>query len=305
MTVLAVVTIVPSILALSASRVGMLWAILAGVVAAAALAWGRKRVAGMTLAAPCRWALVALACVVAVECLAASEGSSPWLATLHYLAAITTFAPPVAVLGAKRPQNKAWQWIVLSLLVVLALPSGEALVFGRGSPPSLHTARSWFLGVLIAVGALNYLPTRFWLAGLFYAAGQICLLANYLPGMPVPPSWLPLAGLSCGAATALLIVFAPSARSPDAKPLDQAWIDFRNAYGAVWGLRVQERVNAIARSENWPVRLSWHGVLPLATNSDAPVDLEPVRRNLHSLLRRFVSAEWLAAHEQQPEPEAS
>ena len=53
--------------------------------------------------------------------------------------------------------------------------------------------RSWFLLVLIALGALNYLPTRFWPASLLFAAGQVLLLARFLPAggyVPPLPPWV-------------------------------------------------------------------------------------------------------------------
>jgi hypothetical protein len=118
----------------------------------------------------------------------------------------------------------------------------------------------------------------------------------------------------------------------------RAWIDFRDAYGAVWGVRVAERLNVAARRHGWPVLFAWRGLrvaaphdtaylpdrlpdgLPSepgsalppssgARHGAAPPDpdaalrrLDPelqrrVRREFHALLRRFVSAPWIAARE--------
>ncbi|MES1213155.1 MAG: hypothetical protein ABUL64_01075, partial [Singulisphaera sp.] len=91
----------------------------------ASLAVARRYVRGTTLVAPWCWAIVAVALVAAVDgaALLSGSGMTPaWLSAARYLAAIATFCPLMAVLGAKRPQDRAWQLIVLALWFVLALP---------------------------------------------------------------------------------------------------------------------------------------------------------------------------------------
>jgi hypothetical protein len=233
---------------------------------------------------------------------------------LRYAAAITTFAPTMAVLGAKRPQHFAWQFIVLTLLVVLALPSLEAALFTTGNGPlELHAARRWFLVILIAVGLVNYLPTRAWPAACTYAAAQTCLLSDYLPvtGWPAAVS-KPLAGLGLMAIAFWLIALGWPRRTP-AVGLERIWLDFRDAYGLVWGLRVQERYNATAAKNGWPVRVTWREMViadvPGSQDAERSTHVasacpdpaaaqnqpnEAVVRGLSSLLRRFVSREWIA-----------
>src|SRR5687767_12239852 len=63
-----------------------------------------------TLIAPIRWGLVAF---LAIAYSAASQwGSDP---NLRYTVAVLAVTPTLAQLGAKRPQNGAWQFIVLTL----------------------------------------------------------------------------------------------------------------------------------------------------------------------------------------------
>jgi hypothetical protein len=75
--------------------------------------------------------------------------------------------------------------------------------------------------------------------------------------------------------------------------LDRVWLDFRDAFGAVWALRVMERMNAASTMYGWPVLLSWNGFSP---RDDAP-EVSPVpptvEESLRTLLRRFVSPEWI------------
>jgi hypothetical protein len=230
-----------------------------------------------------------------------------WNAPLGYAAAITSFGPIVAVLGAKQPQNRAWQWIVLTLLVVLALPSGEFMLLRRGTPFTLHAARAWFVAILATVGWLNYLPTRHVVAATGYFLSQLFQLAAYLPWLlwprPELQAWL---GLLFGVASlaVLRICRAPAASAS----WDRAWVDFRNTFGAVWGLRVMERCNAALRAGDGPGQLTWHGfcgngrigtenpadVSQVAGEPIDPLALQALARNLRPLLRRFVSDEWIA-----------
>jgi hypothetical protein len=104
--------------------------------------------------------------------------------------------------------------------------------------------------------------------------------------------------------------------------MQRLWSDFRDGYGLVWGVRVVERLNVAARRQGWPVEFTWSGIRvkepdeadnggrragrPAAagpgkpTANDDPLErLDPavrrrIRRELRALLRRFVSAEWIA-----------
>ena len=53
--------------------------------------------------------------------------------------------------GGQGTTDRAWQFIVLSLWIILSLPSFEWLLFG--GPQEIHPARCWFLAILMVVGA--------------------------------------------------------------------------------------------------------------------------------------------------------
>jgi len=277
------------------TSVGLLVAL--GAAAMAGVIGAVLRVRGTTLVAPAVWALAALAAVTAVEAaLAASPSDSlaPNTGIYRYLAGVGLCGPLLALLGAKRPQSRAWGWIVFSLWVVLALPALEAWLFQRGRF-ELSGARAWFLLILIVTATVNHLATRYVLSAGLASLGQVLLMAEFLPA-PLTGTASPEAALACFAAAVLAGWLVP-ARASNA--MDRVWLDFRDAFGLVWSLRVQERLNDLATAQSWPVRLSWRGFVPLeskeAGDAVSVADAERLARDaLAKALWRFVSPAWLA-----------
>ncbi len=265
----------------------------------AALVWGFRRLAGTTLRAPWWWAAISLATVAIGEAAIAlsDAGNSAAAAQLRLTAGSLTFCPLVALLGAKRPQDRAWQFIVLSFWVILALPAAQARLLWPDEPPTVHPLWSWFLVVLIVVGVTNYVATRFSLAGLLGAAGQATFLWTFLPfGAPTESQITSQLGLvMLGAALAVAALIARRPRRTG-EPLDRLWLDFRDQFGVVWGLRIAERINSSAKMYGWDARLGWHG---FSTAADGPIEaISPtvkaeLEKSLRSLLRRFVSDAWI------------
>jgi hypothetical protein len=262
----------------------------------ASLVYGARQVRGTTLIAPLAWAGLCVIAVCGVELLA--------------LAA--------ALRGAKRPQSRAWQFILLTLIGILAQPAIVSLLMQYGEPVTLHSARRWFLAVLMLIGVTNYLPTRYAVSGMLICAAQLLLLWGYLPGTEISKDiatgatrvWMAL--LVTAAACALPLAPWPRARA-GASPWDRLWIDFRNAYGIVWSLRVEERLNASLAAAGEQARLGWNGFeitpppenaaksgqpLQAATSSALATMADPKDVAAHpalvALLRRFVSKEWIA-----------
>ncbi len=275
-----------------------LWLALAGL-GIGGLLWGTRRVRGTTLAAPLLWAVVSLATLVASELLVlglTDRNLPTWAGPLRFAATMSTFCPLMAVLGAKRPQDRGWQFIVLSLWLLLMVPSGQALLFQPGEPLALFPVWSWFLLILLLVGLANYLPTRFWVASLLVATGQVLLLSEHLPfGTFATDAVDRLIGVALFvlAIGTVAVGFPPRRRGRT--PLDQVWIDFRDWFGAVWGLRVAERMRASATLYHWPVVPTWHGFAPAEGKETLAPEVETeLLRSLRSLLRRFVSPEWIA-----------
>jgi hypothetical protein len=261
----------------------------------AALSWQRPRTSGTTLVAPWIWSCIVLLSLASGEVLIGLWGAPAplWAADLRFAAAMSTFCPTVALLGAKRPQNRGWQAIVLSLWAILSLPSLEWLLYGGVA--EIHPARFWFLVILIAGGALNGLGTRYWPSSLLYGAGQVALVwPFFFTELPPAGALAPLLGTSALVLAWLLAAAEWPRRTRVVLPLDRVWLDFRDAFGVAWSLRIAERMNASARIYDWPVRLGWRGFT--APLDRAMADVPPAaEESLRSLLRRFVSPAWIDA----------
>jgi hypothetical protein len=267
---------------------------LLAVVGTIALVGQYRRLRGTTLVAPSWWSLASLWLIAIVEVAAAgaSVETLEWLPPARFAAAMTTFCPMMALLGAKRPQDGMWQLVVVTLLAILCLPSLEWLVYGGRD--EIHPARLGFLVILIAIGTFNTLPTRYWPSCLLTCLGQLALMAPRAAlGIGQYAAWLPLTGISLlVAAHVLLALQVPSPRAVRT-PLDRVWLDFRDAYGVLWSLRVIGRMNASAMMYDWPVTLTWSGVRS-KDGDGGNVDMPPaVEESLRTLLRRFVSPEWI------------
>jgi hypothetical protein len=75
--------------------------------------------------------------------------------------------------------------------------------------------------------------------------------------------------------------------------MNLVWCDFRDGFGAVWTLRVAQRVNESATRHQWPVTLDWQGFIDRHSGQPAEELPAEVVENLRTLLRRFVSNEWI------------
>ena len=267
------------------------------LVALIGLGWQWPRVRGTTLAAAWWWSVGCVVTIATIEVAAALGGdqSGAWIGPARFAAAMTALCPAMAVLGAKRPQDRAWQFVVLTLLAVLSMPSLEYVFLGDMS--EIHPARIAFLAILIAIATLNGLATRYWPSSLLTCVAQVALIAPHLTFSFawLPGAWGPLAGLALLAAAWDLIDLDVPRSLPAAAPLDRVWLDFRDAYGAVWALRVMQRINASVVMYDWPVTLSWCGFISRTEGTSVESMPPAVEDSLRTLLRRFVSQVWIDA----------
>jgi hypothetical protein len=196
----------------------------------------------------------------------------------RYVALSLTGCAGVAVLGARRPHIGAWDFVVLSLLAVLLLPVAQG-----GGKPTLGLPYLIFLGVTVAFGWLNYLPTRLLPAALLFGVGAGAELAR-VGGVGMDAVLLSSERIVMALSPWVALACFARQRSA-ASAVDREWLSFRDRYGVVWGQRSREQFNRAAIHAGWPIVLSWHG-LELTQNKPAPLEDE-VLVTLRAVLKRF------------------
>lgn len=281
--------------------------IAAALVTAAAAASGCWFVRGTTAVPAAMWATVAaLGLAIEAGCTEAGGLREPSSrAAARLLVVSLAVCPVMSILGAKRPQHGVWQFIVATLACVLAMPAVTAVLVRPGSAPDLHVIERCFLPLLVVVGWLNYVATRRSLAASLVAVGQLGLMGAFLPLFgerePLAPAYeAGAAGLVAVGATISLAqaVFWPvtsEGRHDLGGTIGTPFLALRETLGAAWTLRIAERFNAVAAERRWPCRLRFRGFV--VDEGAAPGRWEEeAARCMRSLLRRFVSVEWLGRH---------
>ena len=207
------------------------------------------------------------------------------LATLEarYIAASLTACAGVAVLGARRPGAAAWNGVVLGLLAVLLLPLAQAS-FTAGEVFVNPIAR-WFLTILLAVVIANYFPTRLLPGALALLLGSVSEVWELHRNSGIGDlRWsVVLAALSPWMAAAGFRI----RKSASSGAADQLWQEFRDSFGAIWALRLQDQFNHSTQHLGLELALGWNGVRALKmkplTESEQTASLEL----LVALLQRF------------------
>jgi hypothetical protein len=220
------------------------------------LAWQANRRTSLSLAV--HWMVVAWVAWGALLVYRGAGGVGSGFDLPAYLTLCLTGCASVAVLGARRPGVIAWNFVVVALLAVMLLPVAENL-FTPGLP--LGFFRSLFLGATLAVGILNYLPTRLAPAALALALG--CASEFVVLTTPVSsaiPAWNDALGGPALALAPWLGLLAWRLRPRPRAKFDQQWLEFRDRFGLVWGQRVREQFNRSAANAGWPVHLYWRGL---------------------------------------------
>lgn len=271
------------------------------------VAYAAYRSRKSTLAAPLLWclgAIVAVGIVAAGRSLSATEPEllKPW----EFVLGCLVLGPVIAVMGSKRPQHLGWNFIVLSLWGVAALPALETYFINPDQRLFVGPWRGMMLWVLIALTLVNYLPTRFGWCALLLTIGEILLFAEYLPFLKAWQANWPMDSVAVGSLLVLLVPWLAMLQwlwSRANKPvagMNALWLRFRDAFGLLWGLRFVERVNEVADQTKMPLWLSWSGFRNretgmLLSEEDwralSPAVASALRHAMHGMLRRF----WPAA----------
>jgi hypothetical protein len=204
------------------------------------------------------------------------------------LALCLTGCAGVAVLGARRPGVRAWNFVVLGLLIVLLMPLVESRLAGRQMEWDL--TRTLFLAGTLTVAVVNYLATRLAPAALLLAVAvtaEMLLLSRAGVAERHGDQLLAVSRLSV-----MLVPWLGHGllrqRPRVASEFDRLWLAYRDRLGLVWGQRVREQFNRAAAHAGWAVRLRWQGlrIRPGQPIPDAMVQKEIVAV-LRALLKRF------------------
>jgi hypothetical protein len=275
---------------------GLLWA-------AVPLGRAWRGAEGTALLPAIAWAALTIAIALISQVIALTEPfetGRPGAGQVVYLSSLAAFATLISVLNARTPGGGAWAILMAMLVVVFLVPwlEGSGLAREGGGWDRLRLTPPWtiFYGLLVIAGVTNFAPTRFGSSALLLAIGFGIEYAGLTQlewshatrgrlWSAVPLCW----------ASAAWLADVDSLRPPSAAPgLCRLWAWFRNGWGVVWALRVQERFNRTAELSHWPIRLTWHGVVNASGSWTDPVEIPPAARaTLAGLLRRFATEDVL------------
>lgn len=254
----------------------------------------RARVKGTTLVASWIWAAVSIWSIAMVQFFE----SSP---EVNYCASVLVFCPVMSTLGARRPQNRAWEFITASLWIILALPALEVLFARQGESFDVRGLRSWFFVVLIFISVSNIALSRFWISGILFGVVQTLLVSEFLP------TWIQFS-MESSATVALIVAaiaiglacFLPVTDRTGRSGIDRIWLRYRDTFGGLWAVRTCESINAYARMQDWEIRLTWDAFVSVdgqpwadhELSSDSEL-VEKIHLLLKNQLRRFVDDAWI------------
>jgi hypothetical protein len=238
-----------------------------------------------------------------------------------YASTVLALCPPIAVLGSRRPGTRVWAgFILFPMLLALGWPIGALWLQGselRGL--QLETPQLVAFCLVLVMGVGNYFGTRFTLSGLIYFGSALAMAVS---SSAVCPGWLndrTVTRFWCTAFMALAVILTKTLMRPaTSSKFDRLWFDFFDAFGIVWGRRIQDRVNFIAEKERLPVRLELEGFIWTDTSHQDPITerftVQPlpisqrdaglklftkaevearIEHILRWLLRRFVDPAWI------------
>jgi hypothetical protein len=167
----------------------------------------------------------------------------------------------------------------------MLLPLVEMLFFGTQRVDKLRLS---FLAGTIAVGVLNYLPTRLAPAALLLLSAVGFEFAFILMPEPVPDDGERLVIDGYLALVPWIAWACIWSRRAAVRDFDRLWLRFRDSWGLMWSQRVREHFNNAAQNAGWGVRLSWRG---LVEEKQTPADQEKIVETLRATLQRFVDAD--------------
>ena len=234
-----------------------------------------------------------------------------WQDQIWYWTAVLLCCPLISILGSRRPTSRVWNtFIILPLIAVLSWPAVTVLTrFPELHPLDVQLPVLMGFALVIIMGVGNFLGTRYGVSVFLLAVSQGLILwtvSNFFTSSQISVSTIRrIAALLLCISTTL--GFWQSMRpTADESRFDRLWFDFRDVFGIVWSIRIQDRINATADKEQWTVRLGPEG-FNWDKNTTEDKRRQSESRLVHTLywhLRRFVENEWIEERLGTPCPES-
>lgn len=245
------------------------------------------------LAAETAWLITAIMTALA------SPGS-PLLDQAWLWTAILTVCPFIAALGARRPGSRVWGWfIVLPLMAVLGWPAFTVMSnWPELAPLKVQVPFCVGFGLVLVMGMGNYVGTRFTVPALLIGLAVALALVPLSARSPLSPITAQITRVAAEVfyAAAVFSTIRQGLRAGNEEsPWNRLWFDFRDTFGIVWSIRIQERINETAEREGWCSRLGPHGFEweSAIEHSHRQQTLGRMEHALRWHLRRFVDPEWI------------
>lgn len=253
---------------------------------------------GWLIAALTLWILSAL--FQSVLTLQASRTFHGISTRFNYLSLTLWLTPMVAVLGAKRPGVRFWNFFVLvPMLLMLNWPafSAEWEVLRSTQLDLEAPALMGFFVVLIMIMG-NYFGTIFTLPALVFCGALAIAMCDFSGSLPhlISSELLQRSVVSLLLAGSLfwsrLIL---NRETKQRHGYGRVWLDFRDWFGILWTRRVMDRLNQTALQEQWAARLTLEGIqwqeelsVDQRTQTEQKMD-----HAFRWMLRRFVDESWI------------
>jgi hypothetical protein len=259
---------------------------------------------GTSLRGALVWAALAVTLGLVAQVLALGEAvpsGRPWSGLMTYLMVLAILAGLISVLGARNPGGGAWAILMVLLVVVFLIPllEGTGRLRRAQGPAQPHLDSPWtlFYGLLVLTGVTNFLPTRYGPAVSCLGAGLVLeLLGLTRTGWPPRMHAMAWAGVAWTlAASAWLAGWCADRPSLGRTNLERLWFWFRDHWGVVWALRIQDRFNRTGALAHWPFVLTWFGLAPASQAPRGELGNLPgqAETTFRGLIRRFVVSERL------------
>jgi hypothetical protein len=269
-------------------------------VVARMLANRSRTVRGTTLDHPWIWMVLALtvwvlAQVANLEPLGLPPG---WRSRIGFFAFTLLLAPFVSVLGAKRPNSRAWDWfVVIPMLVVINWPVITSGVFGSSQQLVDLEAPALMGAIVVLVMILgNYFGTVHTPLVILLGTALLIGLTEFSQILPRFAEAADASRVVVSAGLLITLCLAPrllARQMPHRTGYLRVWLDFRDWFGILWTKRLMDRLNQTAAAKQWPVRFGLDAIHEEAKSSDPANRDAEIDHALRWLLRRFTDDHWI------------